>query len=104
MKDQNFLSINTLTKRLSKVMEKFINEKSDTLDILIEKLESTNDPNPSDLYLLESLCQLREKLVLVDSRIQNYLINERKETLLGNKLNDLYKSSKKHGTSVLFDD
>ena len=81
-----------------------IDEKNDSLDILISELESAMDPNPSELYLLDSLYQLREKIVLTESRINNYIVNERKESLLGNKINSLHESSRKSGTSVLFND
>lgn len=102
MKNQNSTNVSRLTKKLLKMVEN-VNEKNETLDILIEMLESTNDPNPSELYLLESLYQLKEKILLTKSRIDNYLINERKETSLGNKLDNLYNSTRRTGTSVLFD-
>jgi len=103
MENQNSESIKRLTKKLSKLMSNFIDEnKNETLGILIDKLESVNDPDPSMLYLLESLYQLREKMLLADSRIKNYIINERND-LLGNKLDNLYKNSSGKGTSVLFD-
>jgi hypothetical protein len=104
MKDQNSTIIKKNIKRLSKMMTNFVNEKNETLEILINELESTTDPNPSELYLLDSLYQLREKILLTESRINNYIINERKESLLGNKIQDLYNSSRKSGTSILFND
>lgn len=105
MKDQNSSTITKLTKKLSKLMANFINEeKNETLGILIETLETINDPNPSDLYLLDALYQLREKMLLAESRITNYIINEKKESLLGNKLDSLYNSSRSKGSSVLFED
>ncbi len=103
MKDTNLTSINRLSKRILKVMESIISDKNETLNMLIERLESDNDPNPSELYLLESLYQLREKILLTESRINNYIINEQKETLLGNKLDNLYKNTQSKGTSILFD-
>lgn len=91
MKDQNSTKVKV---RLLKKMSAIITEKKETLEILINMLESTNDPNPSELYLLESFYQLREKTLLTESRINNYIINERKESLLGNKLDSLYSSTK----------
>jgi hypothetical protein len=103
MENQNSESIKKLTKKLSKLMANFIDEnKNETLGILIDKLESVNDPDPSILYLLESLYQLREKMLLTSSTIKNFIINERKD-LLGNKLDSLYKNSSGKGTSILFD-
>ena len=104
MKDQNSTGIKRNIRKLSKMITNIVTEKNDSLDILINELESSVDPNPSELYLLDSLYQLREKILLTESRINNYIVNERKESLLGNKIDSLYKSSRKSGTSVLFDD
>jgi hypothetical protein len=105
MKDQDSKT-NTLCTRLSKKLLKEISSsigKTETLDTLIELLESTNDPEPSELYLLESLYQLKEKLKITESRIDSYLIKNR-GLLPGNKLDDLYKNNRPIGTSILFDD
>jgi len=104
MKNQELLSGNGNTSRLSK---KLLTEIKSTLgksnlDILIETLESTIDPDPFELYLLESLYQLKEKIVLAESRINNYLIKS-KNKLPENKLDDLYGNSHGIGTSKLFE-
>ena len=102
MKTQDSDLGKTNTTRLSK---KFLKEiklgKSETLDILIEILESTPDPDPSELYMLESLHQLKEKIVLAESRIASYL-NKSKVKLPENKLDDLYDNNNSYGTSKLF--
>jgi hypothetical protein len=105
MKDQDSKT-NTLCTRLSKKLLKEISSsigKTETLDTLIDILESANDPDPSELYLLESLYQLKEKLKVTESRIDSYLIKNR-DLLPGNKLNDLYNNKRSIGTSILFDD
>ena len=105
MKDQESKT-NTLCTRLSKKLLKEISSsigKTETLDTLIDILESANDPDPSELYLLESLYQLKEKLKVTESRIDSYLIKNR-DLLPGNKLNDLYNNKRSIGTSILFDD
>jgi hypothetical protein len=105
MKDQDSKT-NTLCTRLSKKLLKEITSsigKTETLDTLIELLESTNDPDPSELYLLESLYQLKEKLKITESRIDSYLIKNR-GLLPGNKLDDLYNSKRSIGSSILFND
>ena len=104
MKNQDLSSGNLNTTRLSK---KLLTEIKSTLgksnlDILIETLESTIDPDPFELYLLESLYQLKEKIVLAESRINNYLIKS-KNKLPENKLDDLYGNSHGIGTSKLFE-
>ena len=103
MKDQSFTSINKLTKKLSKAMTNILSEKNEMLDILIENLESVNDPNPSEIFLLDSLYQLREKILLAESRINNYIINDRKENLLGNKIQNLYDLKRPIGSSIFED-
>jgi len=105
MKDQDSKT-NTLCTRLSKKLLKEISSsigKTETLDTLIDILESTNDPDPSELYLLESLYQLKEKLKITESRIDSYIIKNR-DLLPGNKLNDLYNNKRSIGSSILFDD
>lgn len=105
MKDQDS-KINTLSTRLSKKLLKEMSSsigKTETLDTLIELLESTNDPDPSELYLLESLYQLKEKLKITESRIDSYLLKS-KISLTGNKLNDLYERKSPIGSSILFND
>ena len=104
MKDQNSISINKLTKKISRAMTNILSERNDILDVLIENLESVVDPAPSEIFLLDSLYQLKEKILLVESRINNYVVNEKKENSLGNKIQTLYDSSRKNGTSVLFND
>ena len=96
----------TSVSRLSKKFLKEIRVTSPTvevLDTMIGILENTVDPDPSELYLLESLYRLKENIVLVESRLQSYLSESRK-SLPGNKLNDLYNGIKSKGTSKLFDD
>lgn len=100
MKTADSTNLTRLSKKLLKEINN-INEKDDTLNILITILESANDPDPSELYLLESLYQLREKAKLVESRIQNHLIQKNK-SLPGNKLNDLYNINTPFGSSKLF--
>jgi hypothetical protein len=101
MKNQESTNTIRLSKKLLKEMISNV-EKEETLDTLIELLETTNDPDPSELYLLESLYHLKEKIKLVESRINANLIKSNK-FLSGNKLNDLYESSKSVGSSIFFD-
>lgn len=88
-----------LKKLLSEISSGIDN--AETMDVLIELLETKNDPDPSELYLLQSLYQLKEKLKITQSRINEYLIRENKK-IIGNKLDDLYNNSNPIGTSILF--
>jgi len=93
---------------MTRLSRKFLNEmtsieKDDTLDTLINMLESANDPDPSELYLLESLYQLKEKIKLSQSRINSYL-KKNLPIQSGNKLSDLYDTKRSIGSSILFND
>jgi len=90
------------TARLSK---QFLNEirkfeKDEALDTLINILESTIDPDPSEMYLLESLNRFQEKMKMVESRIDSYL-KKKQKIEIGDKLDNLY-CSEAIGTSKLF--
>lgn len=103
MKNQELSSGNGNTTRLSKKLlrEMSVNNDHQTLDVLIETLESTIDPDPSELYLLESLYQLKEKIKLAESRITSYLAKS-KNKIPEDKLDDLYNNTEGIGTSKLF--
>jgi hypothetical protein len=96
----------TTVFRLSKKFLREIDSKSETIEVLgtmIGLLENKPDPDPSELYLLESLYRLKENLTLVESRLNSYVIESRR-SLPGNKLNDLYDGMSPKGTSNLFND
>lgn len=96
----------TTVFRLSKKFLREIDSKSETIEVLgtmIGLLENKPDPDPSELYLLESLYRLKENLTLVESRLNSYVIESRR-SLPGNKLNDLYDGASPKGTSKLFND
>lgn len=103
MKNQELDSGNGNTARLSKKLLKEIrlNDNLNTLEVLIETLELTVDPDPSELYLLESLHHLREKILMTESRINSFLIKS-KAKIPENKLEDLYNNEEGIGTSKLF--
>jgi hypothetical protein len=95
-------------KKTSTIVERFLQEmkssgSSGLLDDLIEELEIKEDPDPADLYLLETLYQFKEKLKITEAKLSSYLIKSR-ESLPGNKLSDLYDSLNGYGTSKLFKD
>lgn len=91
----------TIAKRFLEEMRS--SESSDLLNNLIEELELKEDPDPIDMYLLETLYQFKEKVRLTESKLNSYLIQDRK-TLPGNKLDDLYDTLNGYGTSNLFND
>lgn len=93
--------------KLTKVVQKFLQEtKSNdfekSLDTLIEMIENKVDPDPGELYILESLYQLKQKLKIAESKLNSYILQENK-SLPSNKLSTLYDSNNGYGTSKLFE-
>lgn len=99
---KNSQSISRLSKKFLTEVNKIIGDETN-LDNLIEILESTNDPDPSELFLLDSLYKLKEKLVITKSKLDNY-VKSKGSNSPSNKLHDLYFNSTSYGTSKLFDD
>ena len=82
-----------------------LSESVVALNVLIESLETKPDPEPSEVYLLETLYQFKEKLKITESKINSYLIQS-KQSIPGNKLASLYDDLPDggYGTSKLFKD
>lgn len=92
-----------LARKILKESSKLISEESSTsMTQLLEFLESKDDPDPGEIYLLESIYQYIEKLNILESHLDKY-IKRSTSKLKGNKLNSLYESNKGYGSSVLFD-
>ncbi len=70
---------------------------------LIELLENKEDPDSTELYLIESLYQYLEKLSILENHLKKYIKGYNHKTLIGNKLDDLYDNRKGYGSSKLFD-
>lgn len=90
----------------SNIAQKFLKEfkssnSEETMDILIEVLENKVDPDPSELYLLESLYILKEKIKITESKLTSY-IQQTKNPTSGDKLSELYDRTEPYGTSKLF--
>lgn len=92
--------VSALSRKILQDMKEI--SQVERLNNLIEILESTIDPDPSEIYLLDSLYQLREKLLLTESRISSY-IGKNKNITTSNKLEKLYDNVRPIGSSILFD-
>jgi hypothetical protein len=71
------------------------------LSKFLSELEEKNDPDPIEIEIVDSAYQLIEKVQLFESIMGKYISDENIQ-LLGNKLDRLYSTSKKSGTSILF--
>ena len=95
-------------QKTTNIAQRFLKEMKasssiELMDRLIEELELKIDPDPVDLYLLETLYQFKEKQKITEAKLASYLAKSR-ESLPGNKLNDLYDELTGYGTSNLFND
>lgn len=98
-------------KETIKLAKVFLNEiynhspdaGNNTTGKLIELLENKEDPDSTELYLMESLYQYLEKLSILESHLKKYIKGYNNKTLIGNKLDDLYDNRKGYGSSKLFD-
>lgn len=59
---------------------------------LIEDLENKNDPEPTEIKLLENLYHFLENLTIVTNNISSYVKNSR-QNLSGTKLMSLYENT-----------
>jgi len=95
--------------QVNKITLKFLQELHsnkeflETLNYLVELLEIKVDPDPEEMRLVDSAYQFIEKLKILESQLNQY-INDKHESLPGNKLDKLYKiSSRVEGTQTLFE-
>lgn len=75
---------------------------NNTIGRLLELLENKEDPDSTELYLMESLYQYLEKLSILESHLKKYIKGYNNKILIGNKLDDLYDNKRGYGSSKLF--
>jgi hypothetical protein len=56
----------------------------------MEELENKNDPDPTEVQLVESIYLFIEKMKIMEGAIKKYIVQSR-DTLPGNKLSALYE-------------
>jgi hypothetical protein len=56
----------------------------------MEELENKNDPDPTEVQLVESIYLFIEKMKIMEGAIKKYIVQSR-DTLPGNKLSSLYE-------------
>jgi hypothetical protein len=70
---------------------------------LVEVLENKNDPEQTEMYLVQNIYHFFEKLKALENNLQSY-VRESAGELPGNKLDMLYDETKSTGSSILFED
>ena len=75
---------------LNKLQRESTQETFEVLELLMEELENKNDPDPTEVQLVESIYLFIEKMKIMDGAIKKYIVQSR-DTLPGNKLSALYE-------------
>lgn len=86
-----------MSKKLSRIAQEFLAELwssplLESLNNFVERLEEKEDPDPFELKLLESLYGFSEKIGILENILFTY-VKKQRETLPGNKLQDLYDNT-----------
>jgi len=77
-----------------------VKEAFEILGVLLEELETKNDPELFEMHFVNSANQVIEKLSLLEGILKDRL----SKTLTGNKLQNLYdRSPSDVGSQILFD-
>jgi len=91
-----------MLKFLRELNSNTVQEAFQSLDVLLDHLESKDDPEPFEMHIVDSAYQTLEKLKTLEG-ILNRQISE-SHSLPGSKLQNLYdKTPSSSGSSVLFD-
>lgn len=91
---------------LSKMAQRFLRELHSeasrnafsTLRELLEKLETKDDPEPTEVRLIEEITRFLESAEGLENHIKSYV---KDEVLLGSKLTSLYENSSLDGSREL---
>jgi hypothetical protein len=70
---------------------------------LVEVLENKNDPEQTEMYLVQNIYHFFEKLKTLENNLHSY-VRESVDELPGNKLSLLYDETTKAGSSILYED
>jgi len=77
-----------------------VQEAFEILGVLLELLETKDDPEPFEIHFVDGANQVVEKLNLLEGILKDRL----GKTLIGNKLQNLYeKTPSKVGSQIIFD-
>jgi hypothetical protein len=73
-----------------------------SLGVLLDHLETKNDPEPAEIQMVDTAYQALEKLKTLEGLIKNY-IGESSSIAKGSKLQKLYDLNSSSGSDILFD-
>jgi len=99
MKDSGVLA----QKFLGQLRSTDSREMFEQLATLVEFLENKNDPEPTEMYLVESIYHFFEKLKTLENNINSY-VKESFGNFPGEQLTNLHSISESQGSSKIFDD
>ena len=96
-------TINLAVNFLRELDSDTVQNTFDSLGVLLEHLETKDDPDPSEIQMFDAAFQALEKLKMLEGLMKNYVAQSDK-IHKGNKLQKLYeKSDISGGSHVLFD-
>jgi len=100
---ESFNTMSTTDKLMQRFLTKLhsveVKEAFEILEVIINQLETKNDPEPSEVHLVSNGYQALEKLNLLEGILKKKISESPQNT--GDKLDDLY--SRSNGINV-FDD
>jgi len=91
---------NLITKFLNELNSDEVKSAMGHLNEILDLLENKSDPDPIEMEIVNEAYQTLEKLQILEAAIRRYLNED--NTLMGDKLDDLYGSGHISGTSTLF--
>jgi len=87
---------------LNELHEKEFKITFESLTVLLDYLETKNDPSQAELQIINSIYQFIEKVKIMESALRVYT-GKNSQRLLGSKLTNLYENSILSGTQKLFE-
>jgi len=99
MKDSGVLA----QKFLGQLRSSDSRDMFEQLATLVEFLENKNDPEPTEMYLVESIYHFFEKLKTLENNINSY-VKESFGDFPGEHLSDLIANKEGQGSTKIFED
>ena len=88
---------------LTELHSKRVSNLFEQLDVLVDHLEAVDDPDPSEMQIVDSVYQVLEHLRTLEAHLKRRVGDS--PQLTGNKLQSLYdKASISIGTQAMFND
>ena len=92
-----------VTRFLRELNTSTVQDTLQSLQALLDHLETKHDPEPQDMQIVDTAYQLLEKLKTLEGTLKLY-VGDSKKILRGNTLQSLYeRAPKSPGSQIMFD-